>query len=63
MEGLIEWHFPDGGAIQLVADSDRAGRCLLRLGVDDLRRELAGLLDRGIESGQLDDTTSDEVIF
>lgn len=63
MAGLVEWHFPDGGAIQLVEDADRAGRCLLTLQVDDLSRELTSLRERGLDPGELDDQTSDKVMF
>jgi predicted enzyme related to lactoylglutathione lyase len=63
MDGLAEWHFAESGVIQLVEDAERAGRSLLTLGVDDLTRELAGLRERGLEPGAMDDTTSDKVLF
>jgi hypothetical protein len=63
MEGLAEWHVPSGGAVQLVASPERAGRSLLTLDIEDLRRELAALRDRGLDAGPLDDTTSDKVLF
>jgi predicted enzyme related to lactoylglutathione lyase len=63
MDGLAEWHFPEGGAIQLVQDAARAGRSLLTLDVDDLRQELATLQERGVDSGAMDDATSDKVLF
>ena len=62
MDGLAEWHFPQTGVIQVVADPERAGRSLLTLGVDDLRQELSVLRERGVEA-PLDDTTSDKVLF
>jgi catechol 2,3-dioxygenase-like lactoylglutathione lyase family enzyme len=63
MDGLAEWHFPQDGVIQLVEDADRAGRSLLTLGVDDLKRELVTLRERSLEPGAMDDTTSDMVLF
>jgi catechol 2,3-dioxygenase-like lactoylglutathione lyase family enzyme len=63
MDGLAEWHFPQSGVIQVVADADRAGRSLLTLDVDDLERELAALRERGLDPGTMDDTTSDKVLF
>jgi hypothetical protein len=63
MDGLAEWHYPQSGVIQLVQDGDRAGRSLLTLHVDDLRRELIALGERGLEPGTMDETTSDKVMF
>jgi catechol 2,3-dioxygenase-like lactoylglutathione lyase family enzyme len=63
MDGLAEWHFPQDGVIQLVEDADRAGRSLLTLDVDDLKRELVTLRERRLEPGAMDDTTSDKVLF
>lgn len=63
MDGLAEWHFPHGGVMQVVEDTDRAGRSLLTLDVDDLKRELATLRERGLDPGAMDDTTSDKVLF
>jgi predicted enzyme related to lactoylglutathione lyase len=63
MEGLAEWHFPQGGAIQVIEDADRAGRSLLTLGVDDLDSELGTLRERGLDPDAIDDTTSDKVLF
>jgi predicted enzyme related to lactoylglutathione lyase len=63
MDGLAEWHFSQGGVIQLVEQADRAGKSLLTLDVDDLKRELAVLRERGLDPGPLDDTTSDKVLF
>jgi predicted enzyme related to lactoylglutathione lyase len=63
MDGLAEWHYPQSGVIQVVEDADRAGRSLLTLGVDDLKRELAILQERGLDPGAMDDTTSDKVMF
>jgi hypothetical protein len=33
------------------------------LGVDDLREELGGLRERGLDPGAMDETTSDKVRF
>jgi hypothetical protein len=32
MGGLVEWYFPQIGVIQVVQDTDRAGRSLLTFG-------------------------------
>jgi hypothetical protein len=50
-------------AVQLVASADRAGRSLLTLDVDDRRHELAGMRERGLDAGALDDATSDNVLI
>ena len=63
MEGLAEWHVPAGGVVQLVASADRAGRSLLTLDSDDLRHELVAMQERGLDAGELDDTTSDRVLI
>jgi predicted enzyme related to lactoylglutathione lyase len=60
---LVEWHFPSGGAVQLVASTERAGRSLLTLDVDGLERELAAMQERGLDAGPLDDTTSETVLI
>jgi predicted enzyme related to lactoylglutathione lyase len=63
MDGLAEWHFSQGGSLQLVEDTDRAGRSVLTLNVDDLGRELAAMRERDLDPGSMDDTTSDKVLF
>jgi predicted enzyme related to lactoylglutathione lyase len=63
MEGLAEWHVPSGGVVQLVASDERAGRTLLTLDFEDLRRELAAMSDRGLDAGSVDETTSDKVLI
>jgi glyoxylase I family protein len=63
MEGLAEWHVPSGGVVQLVAMGGRAGRSLLTLELDDLEHELAAMRARGLDPGELDDTTSDKVLI
>jgi predicted enzyme related to lactoylglutathione lyase len=63
MEGLAEWHFPSGGVVQLVSNAERAGRSQVTLDLDDLERELAAIVKRGLEIGPLDETTSDKVLI
>ena len=63
MEGLAEWHVPSGGVVQLVASGERAGRSLLTLDFTDLRQELTAMQDRGLDTGPLDDATSDKVLI
>jgi hypothetical protein len=63
MKGLAEWHFPGGGVVQLVASSDRGGRSLLTLDLDDLAHELDAMRERGLDAGTLDDTTSQKVLI
>lgn len=63
MDSLADYHFPSGGVIQLIADPERAGRSLLTLAVDDLARELSDLRARGVDVGDLDDTTSAKVLI
>ena len=63
MEGLAEWHVPSGGAVQLVANTERAGRSLLTLDFDNLERELAAMRERDLDVGALDDRTSDKVLI
>ena len=49
--------------VQLVASADRASRSLLTLDLDDLEHELAAMRERGLDAGELDDTTSDKVLI
>lgn len=62
MPGLTEWHTP-GGVVQLVADQQRAGGSLVTLWVADARQTLDDLAARGGPSVDLDDSTSDKVLF
>jgi predicted enzyme related to lactoylglutathione lyase len=62
MGGLAEWHFPGTGVIQVIQDPERAGKSLLTLMVDDLAADLAAVAERGVDTGPLDDTTSDKVL-
>jgi predicted enzyme related to lactoylglutathione lyase len=62
MDGLAEWHTP-GGVLQLVLDEQRAGGSLVTVWVPDARGALADLAARGGPEVELDDTTSDKVLF
>jgi hypothetical protein len=62
MAGLAEWHTP-GGALQIVLDEQRAGGSLVTVWVADARGALAGLRSRGGPEVELDDTSSDKVLF
>jgi catechol 2,3-dioxygenase-like lactoylglutathione lyase family enzyme len=62
MAGLAEWRTP-GGTLQLVLDEQRAGGSLVTVWVPDARSALAGLASRGGPEAELDDTTSDKVLF
>ena len=63
MDGLAEWHFPETGVIQVIQDPERAGKALLTLSVDKLADQVAGLEERGMAPGPIDDTTSDKVLI
>lgn len=62
MPGLTEWH-TSGGVVQLVVDQQRAGGSLVTLWVPDARQALSELSARGGPSVELDDSTSDKVLF
>jgi predicted enzyme related to lactoylglutathione lyase len=62
MPSLSEWHTP-GGVVQLVVDGQRAGGSLVTVWVPDARQALADLAERGGPSVELDETTSDKVLF
>jgi hypothetical protein len=53
MDGLAEWHHTESGAVQVVRDTERGGRALVTLGVDDLDRLIAGLAERDIKVGDV----------
>jgi uncharacterized protein YndB with AHSA1/START domain/predicted enzyme related to lactoylglutathione lyase len=57
-----EWH-ASGTTLQVVQDPARAGGSLLTLAVDDLRGYVAALAGRGVPVGEIDDRTSDTVLF
>jgi predicted enzyme related to lactoylglutathione lyase len=42
------WRLADSGWIYVVGDSDRAGKGLLTILVDDLQEHVAGLAERGL---------------
>src|SRR5919106_2746868 len=54
---------PPGGVVQLVLDEQRAGGSLVTIWVPDARSALAGLASRGGPEVELDDTSSDVVLF
>jgi predicted enzyme related to lactoylglutathione lyase len=62
MPGLADWRIP-GGVVQLVVDQQRAGGSLVTLWVPDARRALDDLAARGGPSVDLDEVTSDKVLF
>lgn len=62
MGGLAEWH-TQGGVLQLVLDEQRAGGSLVTVWVPDARSALAELASRGGPVVELDDVTSDKVLF
>jgi predicted enzyme related to lactoylglutathione lyase len=62
MGGLAEWHTP-GGVLQLVLDEQRAGGSLVTVWVSDARGALTDLASRGGPEVELDDTSSDKVLF
>jgi predicted enzyme related to lactoylglutathione lyase len=62
MPGLVEWHTP-GAVVQLVADRQRAGGSLLTVWVADAHETLEDLAARGGPSAELDEVTSDKVLF
>lgn len=49
METLREWDFMDGGVLQLVQDSDRAGSSSITLLVDDIESIKKNLLVKNIK--------------
>ncbi|MET7640986.1 VOC family protein [Streptomyces sp. NPDC005438] len=57
MDGLLEWQVTPGGALQVVRDQDRSGQGMLTLGVDDIDEHTAALADRGVEVGEIVDTS------
>ncbi len=62
MPSLLEWHTP-GGVVQLVNDQGRAGGSLVTLWVPDARQALDDLVARGGPTADLNDATSDKVLF
>jgi predicted enzyme related to lactoylglutathione lyase len=62
MGGLAEWHTP-GGILQLVLDEKRAGGSLVTVWIPDARSALADLAARGGPRVELDDVSSEKVLF
>jgi uncharacterized protein YndB with AHSA1/START domain/predicted enzyme related to lactoylglutathione lyase len=62
MPSDAEWHV-GGSTLQVVQAPDRAGRSLLTLATDDLRAWVPELRKRGVEVGEIDETTSQMVLF
>ena len=56
MEGLAEWHYPQGGGIQLIYDRTSAESAYLTLVVDSLDDRLAALKAEGITFGPIQGT-------
>ena len=63
MPPLADWNFEHTGTLQLVEDADRAGGGLVTFTVADLRSHMAAVAARGIDVAEIDDTTSDKVLF
>ena len=53
MPTLEEWRVTDTGWVQVHVDAERAGRALLNLAVDDMGAHVAGLRERGVETGEV----------
>jgi predicted enzyme related to lactoylglutathione lyase len=53
MDGLAEWHHTESGAVQVVKDTERGGRALVTIGVDDLDALIAELAERDINVGDV----------
>jgi predicted enzyme related to lactoylglutathione lyase len=53
MDGLAEWHHTESGGVQIVHDTERGGRALVTLGVDNLHALIAELAERDIRVGDV----------
>jgi predicted enzyme related to lactoylglutathione lyase len=62
MPSLADWYTP-GGTLQVVLDEQRAGGSLVTIKVEDARAALTELAARGGPEVELDETTSDKVLF
>lgn len=56
MDGLLEWHIPNGGGLQVWAEPERAGHSTVLLATGDLdatadRLAGAGIATAGVEPG------------
>jgi glyoxylase I family protein len=55
MDTLIEWRVTETGWLQVATNADRAGTALTNFAVDDLVAHLAGLRDRDLAPGPIQD--------
>jgi predicted enzyme related to lactoylglutathione lyase len=55
MAGEAMWSATGSASIYIVTDPDRAGQTVVTLAVHDLERLLAGLTERGIEAGPVEE--------
>jgi catechol 2,3-dioxygenase-like lactoylglutathione lyase family enzyme len=53
VDNVAEWQITDTAWLQVVEDSERAGRSAVRFGVDDLDAQIADLNAAGITPGDL----------
>lgn len=53
-EGEAVWQITDHAWVYVVADTERAGRGLLTLLIDDLEQRIVDLAHRGIDSGPVE---------
>ncbi|MDJ0363174.1 VOC family protein [Rhodococcus sp. H29-C3] len=59
MPVLLEWQVTDHGWVQVIVDDERAGSGMLNLAVDDLERQLAELVTRGVVPGEVVEANKD----
>jgi predicted enzyme related to lactoylglutathione lyase len=52
MAEVAEWTFPNGGALQLFRDADRAGASSVTLAVNDIGKTVGELGQRGVAIGE-----------
>jgi predicted enzyme related to lactoylglutathione lyase len=62
MDGLLEWHFTGGQAVQVYAEPDRAGRSTVVLGVDDLDAFARRVRAVALTDAEPQDATSSRVL-
>jgi predicted enzyme related to lactoylglutathione lyase len=53
IDNVAEWQITDTAWLQVIEDSERAGRTAVRFGVDDLDAQVADLNAAGITPGEL----------
>lgn len=53
IDGVAEWQIAATAWLQVMEDSDRAGRSAVRIGVDDLEAQTADLAGLGIATGEV----------